>query len=167
MGLWQDLTGSPLAELLTPALNLALPFISSGISAGLSANQILSALQVGGLGVNRGSGLKLIKALRTPFGAPAWLRGAKADQYPGADLFRVAAYPTKSNYTYTYTIMGTNPLTGQEETQYVSISSNSLLESDAADAMAVAMGEGSTSGNALEDVQVNLESVKVSPDFKL
>lgn len=167
MGAWLALTGDPLAALVTPAVRLALPFITSGITQGLSANRILGALTDAGIGIRRADGLKVISALKTPFGYPGWIPSVKAADYPGADLFRVAAYPTSKNYTYTYEITGVNASTGETEVQHVSIVSDTLLTNDAAEALAAELGMSGNSGNALEDVAATLESVKLSPDFRL
>ena len=167
MGAWQALTGDVLGALVTDSIRVALPFISSGISAGLSANQILSGLTAGGIGVNRARGLKVIAALKTPFGYPGWIKGTSADMYPGADLFRVAPFPTGSKYTYVYTVTGKNPLTGALETQHFNIVSDTLLTNDTADALAGSFGEGGSSGNALVDVTATLDVVKLSPDFNM
>lgn len=167
MGAFYDLIGASLGDILTPGVGLALPYITAGVSAGLSANEILRTLTGAGIGIRRSSGLGIIKALRTPAGFPPWLRGTSGAAYPSPDLFRVAVYPTSRNYTYVYTGTGTNPFTGLTETQHVSIVTDRLLTNDEAEAMAEAMLIGEQSGPALDQPVLTLETVKISPTYTL
>lgn len=167
MGAWTLLIGDPLAELLTPAIRVALPFIQSGVTAGFSANKILDLLQVSGLGVNRSSGLKIIKALQTPYGAPPTITKGTPTDFPDPGIFRVAPFPTSHNYTYVFQITGVNPVTGETEVQYVNVVSNELLTIDDATDLAEDFVDTGQSGNGLEDLETELVQVKLSPFFNM
>ena len=167
MGAWQLLIGQPLDEVLTASIRLALPFMQSGVASGFSANKILGLLTDAGLGVNRQLGLKVIKSLTTPFGAPTITKSSPTGEYPNPGLFRVAPYPTSRNYTYVYEIVGVNPISGQTEVQHISVVSDTLLTHDDAAGMAEDYIDTGQSGNGLEDLETTLIAVKLSPTFNL
>ncbi len=167
MNLWEDLTGQLLPSVMTLSVRTALPFLTAGVSAGLSANQILSQLRGAGLGINRAAGLTVIRTLRGAGGMPPAVRGTVAGDYPDPTLFTVAAYPTARNYTYIYEVTGTNPFTGGTEIQNISIVSDTLLTSDEADELANNLIDSGQSNSGLEDVDVELQQVKVSPYFQV
>ena len=165
MGVFAQLIGQPIEEILTGSIKLALPFMQAGVAQGFSANAILNLLTASGLGVNRAKGLAVIKALRTPFGAPT-ITKAVGNPY-GLDpaLFRAAPYPTAKNYTYVFKVTGTSPVTGLEGVQYINVTSDTLLTYDDAAALAETAVEINGSGQVLEDTESELEQIKLSPTF--
>lgn len=167
MGAWALLIGQPLEEILTASIRVALPFMQSGVASGFSANKILGLLTDAGMGVNRQLGLKVIGALKTPFGAPPTIVAGQGPDYPDPGLFRVAPYPTSHNYTYVFQIDGVNPITGETERQHINVVSNTLLTVDDATSLAEDFIDTGQSGNGLEDLETELIQVKLSPYFNI
>lgn len=162
-GFLPDLAAEILGATASRSIRLATPFILHGLSAGLSANSILSSLTAGGLGVRRQTGLRLISALRQNYGYPSYLRGSKAGLYPPPSAFRPAAYPTKSRYTYVFRVTGRDILTGLSGTRFISISSNGALTSEDARGRAEDAIFAGLEAYALEPSETTLENVLVSP----
>lgn len=167
MGAWTLLVGAPLEEIVTASIRVALPFMQSGVASGFSANKILGLLTDAGMGVNRSLGLKVISALKTPYGAPPVVFAGAGPEYPNPGLFRVAPYPTSNNYTYVFQVIGVNPITGETEVQHINVVSNTLLTIDDATSMAEDFIDTGQSGNGLEDLETELIQVKLSPYFNI
>lgn len=173
MPTFSSLFGFDLASILTPSIQLAEPFIISAVKKGLSANQIGAALTSGGIGVRRADLLKYIKVLRTSVGLPGGIAGVKAADYPIPSLIGYATYPTKGNYTYIFRVTGTSSLTGDTTEQFVSVSTDEFLTTDAAFERAGEIVDAAVPENYATWFDLNqgltyeLDEVKVNPMLPL
>jgi len=102
-------------------------FIQGGVSIGLSANDIVSALSDLGLGVRRTNALSAIRAAVDIFNSGARLSALDPNIPPLPDFF--AQSPGNQTEQYNYTLRGDvfNPATGRPETTYQIYATDRLL----------------------------------------
>lgn len=112
---------------LTPSARMAIPFINQGVSAGLSANAILSALSDAGIGVARGLGLSLVRMSRASFNSGRLQQSLQGNLLPDIPDFTAAEYFTEKRYTYTIKHQVLYEDTGVVGEEFMSISSDTLL----------------------------------------
>lgn len=122
--------GAEVLGALTGSARTALPFIISGVSQGLSANSILSALQAGGIGIRRANLLTLVNAYRGTFAAAELQRGVPPSAVPPASLFSPAATFMKNPFAYVLSVTQQNNITGAVGTRHITISSPTALSND-------------------------------------
>lgn len=122
------------------SLGVALPYIYSGVSTGLSANEIGRILNEAGIGYRRQNLLGIVRVLRTSYGYPETIPGGLAADYPSPDVFRFAFGRYQSTYNHIVTIHLRDPLTGEEDEATLTLASDKLLTLDEIDNMVMAYG---------------------------
>lgn len=124
------------------SLGVALPYITSGLDAGMSANQIQDILSAAGIGVNRSNLLGVVKILRTEYGYPSYIPGSEAANFPDASTFRFAIGRYQLKYNHVLSVIIRNSETGEEETVHITLSSDQLLTMDQIDEYVMSYGLG-------------------------
>lgn len=158
-----DIASEILGAYASKTIRTATPFIVHGVSAGLSANSILSSLQAGGLGVRRSTGLNMIRNLRKQYGAPGLVKGVKPGLFPEPERYGIAAYPTKRKFTYVMKVTGYNPVTGLSDVQHVNVVSDDTLTLAELEETAIDLTSEGQSAGTLFPESAMVEKVLVSP----
>jgi len=157
--------GLDLGSLLTPSIRLALPYISHGVSAGLSGDQIQAALSSAGMGVRRQTLLGVVKLLRGQASAAQTIRGSKAASFVPPDLFTPAAGFTRNVYQYKFLISGEHAATGGQTIQYITVGSDSPMTLQQAEEQAFQTIVIGLPNYGLLAISATLVSATVDPRF--
>jgi len=157
--------GLDLGSLLTPSIRLALPYISHGVAAGLSGDQIQSALSSAGLGVRRQNLLGVIRVMRSQTAATQTIRGSKAASFVPPNLLTPTLGFPRNVYQYKYSVTGLDPLTGETRTQFVIVGSDTPMKLADAEAEALAIIERSADRYKMIPIEANFEAATIDPRF--
>jgi hypothetical protein len=149
--------------IFTQSIRTAFPYIYSGVSQGLSANAIQKALSAAGLGVRRENLLTVVGMLRTQYGFPSWIQGKLVGQYPAADLFRFGYLGQEKAYSHVVKFVTMDSLTGHTNTNYLTVTSDTLLSNEDLGAAVDTMSLQEQYGKADTLVEWDTARVWVSP----
>ena len=136
---------------LNPLQRSAWPHVVSGVAAGLSANRIGEALRLGGLGINRGVLLELVRAAKGIEAAAVQLRNIRLDRRPDPSRLPEAAHSILRNYSFRVQVTGTDTATGQPIRRHITISTDTVLTRGQLEDLAAEIVE---SGNERYGVEV-------------
>lgn len=160
-----SLFGFGLADVLTPSLRLALPYVTHAVNVGLSTNQIQSALTAGGLGVRRQDLLNAIRVLRSVTDATQTIRGLKADVLPPANLIKPSLGFQRNVYQYRYLVRGVDPVTGESGFQYITVGRDTPLSLKDAEAAAMEIAAGNFDKYVLIADSAEFQQATIDPRF--
>lgn len=135
-----DTAGLSVGAVARRTLGMALPYVYGGVEQGLSANEIQDILKTAGLGVRRSTLLGVIKTMRAEYGYPDYIPGSHADQYPDAKSFRFAIDRYNRKYNIHVSVHLRDPMTGEEDTAHITLSSDRLLTLDEIDSAVMSYG---------------------------
>ena len=157
--------GLDLGSLLTPSIRLALPYISHGVAAGLSGDQIQAALSSAGMGVRRQTLLGVVKLLRGQASAAQTIRGSKAASFIPPDLLTPSAGFTRNVYQYKFVMSGEHAVTGEQTSRYIIVGNDSPMTLQQAEEQAYqTIAEGLNKYELLA-ISATLVSATVDPRF--
>lgn len=121
-----------LLDLLTPAARLALPYVSSMVESGLSANAIGRALTEAGLGIRRTDLLELVRGLREVEITRPYVSSLRADFLPNPSRLAESVTTLLRSFSYTVQVEGTHLETGELFTKNITVSTDDLLTKEQA-----------------------------------
>lgn len=113
--------------ILSPSSLLALPFIRSAVSSGLSANRLQVTLAAAGYGVRRTELLTAVRQIRGEALAADRLKYVRKDRLPDPSRLQLAATTTLRQYAFTARVQGFDTAAGEQKSRYVTVSTSNLM----------------------------------------
>ena len=149
--------------LLAGVERAATPFIEALSASELSGNEILSTLKDYGIGIRRTNGLELIRQFRNINSVKPYIDGLRLDRLPNPERLAESATNILRNYSYKVSLDGTHAVTGEKVTQYVTVSTNRLLNKQAAVDIATSMALEDPSLYPIDITHARITNVTKNP----